>query len=534
MGVEPFRDNWSYLKVEMTWLERILLNAVAKARATEAKVNRHTKTPADRASRDWWEGLMNFEKVGYDSPPPLNPKPTQSYQQQLEARIQESQAAGVSLVLPMLCDRYELSLFERQTVLLAIAPEVHRRYGELCGYLSGQGKQGLPTVDLALRLFCRDDQAWRLGRSQLLTGALVTEGILIPFLLPSQSFLQQPLKLNPHWVSELLGAQSIRGSVERAVGQSVAHTAGHAAGRAVGREGLEPFPAPSAECSSFPDPSFPDLTLTDLKPTDLKPTDLKPLNVKALPIVSLRSLVASDVSNVSSASNISSTSNISSASSAPDSRDVSDDRLDVSSLHVSSPPQSTQPPKNISAQIPDFISSQCQQTITRLSAIPWTGQAVLCIGLDRLLACQSENSSALSWHDFYGSIAKTLNLEPHHLDLTFLNLSDFNLLEWSNLSHDRALSQGLSHPEPELTDSDQPASQLLIIQSAHLLLRRKASLTRLEKVKFIEQMRSRYRLILLDSAYPIALEQVWRSWIQTTIALPCKPVRSTRSRANDA
>ena len=190
----------------MSWLERILLNAVAKARIQEAKLNRHAKTNADRATRDWWEGIVSFEKVGYDSPPPARRvNPDQSYQQQLDSRIKQSQAAGIELMLPRLCDQYNLSLFERQTILLAIAPEIHRRYSELCGYLAGSA--GLPTVDLALRLFCRDDQAWRQGRSLLLTGALVTEGFLLPVMSSAssaQSFLQQPLKLNPHLVSDLL------------------------------------------------------------------------------------------------------------------------------------------------------------------------------------------------------------------------------------------------------------------------------------------------------------------------------------------
>ena len=67
--MELFRDNWSYLKVEINWLERILLNAAAKMRKTEAATARFAKTKADRATHSWWEGLVTFEKVGYDSPP---------------------------------------------------------------------------------------------------------------------------------------------------------------------------------------------------------------------------------------------------------------------------------------------------------------------------------------------------------------------------------------------------------------------------------------------------------------------------------
>ncbi len=388
MGVEPFRDNWSYLKVEMNWLERILLNAVAKARVVEAKTNRHGKTAADRASRDWWMGLMSFEKVGYDSPQPsANPsansstKPAQSYQQQLDARIRQSQAVGVQLVLPALCDRYALSQFERQALLLAIAPEVHRRYGELCGYLSGQASVGLPTVDLALRLFCRDDQAWRLGRSQLLTGSLATEGVLVPFLLTPQSFLQQPLKLNPHWVTELLGGE---GGVRSVAAESPV-------------SGLPIAPIPSSET---------------------------PLSTK--------------------------------------------------------------------------LKAQVKRMTTQLKTVTNPGSALLYVGLDRIFLPNSED-----WTGFYSAIAETLKLDPE-----FMDLATFNLV---------GLSTMLTNPAPP---SEPASSRLLVIRSAQRLLSRKVPLTQAEKVQFIRQVQGDYELVLLEVPYAIALEQVWRSWIQESFNFP--------------
>lgn len=201
--MELFRDNWSYLKVEINWLERILLNAAAKMRKTEATTARFAKTKADRATHSWWEGLVTFEKVGYDSPPAAAPK-SLPYQQQLDLRISASQTQGIPLALPALCDRHNLSLFEKQTILLALAPEVHRRYGELCGYLTGQDQVSLPNVDLALRLFCRDDRTWRQNRSQLQSGPLIRHTILLSSDRRHQSFLESPLKLSPPIVNTLL------------------------------------------------------------------------------------------------------------------------------------------------------------------------------------------------------------------------------------------------------------------------------------------------------------------------------------------
>ena len=203
--MELFRDNWSYLKVEINWLERILLNAAAKMRKTEATTARFAKTKADRATHSWWEGLVTFEKVGHDSPPPRSTSPKSlPYQQQLDLRISASQNQGISLALPTLCDRYNLSLFEKHIILLALAPEVHRRYGELCGYLTGHDRVSLPNVDLALRLFCRDDRTWRQNRSQLQSGPLIQHAILMPSDRSHQSFLESPLKLLPSIINALL------------------------------------------------------------------------------------------------------------------------------------------------------------------------------------------------------------------------------------------------------------------------------------------------------------------------------------------
>ena len=382
--MELFRDNWSYLKIEMSWLERILLNAVAKARIQEAKLNRHAKTNADRATRDWWEGIVSFEKVGYDSPPPdRTAKPSQSYQQQLDSRIKQSQAAGIDLVLPRLCDRYSLSLFERQAMLLAIAPEIHRRYGELCGYLAGSA--GLPTVDLALRLFCRDDQAWRQGRSQLLSGALVTEGFLLPVMSsasPAQSFLQQPLKLNPYLVSDLVGSRS----------------------RFEG-------------CS--------DLAMIT-------------------PIVFGETLL----------------------------------------------------PTKLKTQMTRTV----RWTTTKLKTIV-PSQALMFTGLDRILIEPD------CWSTFYATIAQEMAMQPEQLDLYSVDLRSI-LMRWQN-----------SIPvENTIKNTDTP--KLLVIRSAQVLLSRHCLLSRAEKIKFIAQLRSVYKLVLLELPYPMAIEQVWRSWILDTVSFP--------------
>ncbi len=194
---EPFADNWSYLKVELNWLEKVLLTAVARQKKEGRDVDRLAKTKADRASGAWWQGLVDLEgKAGYDSPPP---KPGGiSYAQQLGLRVGAT-PVGV-LALPELCGRLGLSPFEKNLLLMGLAPEVHRRYGQLYEYLCGGGL----TVDLALRLLCRDDREWRKARMTLDAEGTLRRHGLIELSTGVKPLLQKQLVLPEGLVSYLL------------------------------------------------------------------------------------------------------------------------------------------------------------------------------------------------------------------------------------------------------------------------------------------------------------------------------------------
>jgi hypothetical protein len=209
----PFTDNWTYLKTELKWLERLLVAAVARRRQEEKDINRVAKSQADRVTSHWWQGLVVLDRqAAFDDCPAqaqaLESAPSkQSYDQQLEAKIQVSQAQGLGLGLPMLCDRFCLSRFEKQVVLLALAPEVNRRYGRLYRYLQGDQPQpsDLPTVDLALRLFCRTDQDWCKARAQLAGASPLLEvGVLERVAQPEDTLLNQRLRVSSAWVNYLM------------------------------------------------------------------------------------------------------------------------------------------------------------------------------------------------------------------------------------------------------------------------------------------------------------------------------------------
>jgi len=133
-SVEPFSNNWAYLRTELSWLDRLLSIAVAKQRQETKELERVSRSRADRATSHWWKGLVSLEgEPAYDSPAVMPPQRAAaskvSYQQQLESKIQASLRQGIWLGLPMLRDRLQLNPFEKNLVLMALAPEMSRRYG---------------------------------------------------------------------------------------------------------------------------------------------------------------------------------------------------------------------------------------------------------------------------------------------------------------------------------------------------------------------------------------------------------------------
>ncbi len=208
-----FADNWAYLKTELAWLDRVLMVAVSRLRKEEKGIERVAQSAADRVSRHWWQGVVSLEgKIAYDEHRPQNKGEVAAqrgrYQQQLAAKIAASQAEGIFLALPELSDRLQLPLFEKNLVLMALAPEVNRRYGEIYQFLQGETETAgsdLPTVDLGLRLLCRNDREWCTARQHLFTQSVLSQQGLLD-LVPRDSYttLNWRVRLSPRLLNFLL------------------------------------------------------------------------------------------------------------------------------------------------------------------------------------------------------------------------------------------------------------------------------------------------------------------------------------------
>ena len=186
--VQPFADNWSYLKAELAWLDRILMRSLAKQRQNNQEVDRIAKSAADRATNHWWKGFIAIDpsKGGSVVPKslPQTPHPLGRYGD----RIVISRDSNIHLAIPALCDRLELGHFERDLLIFCLAPEISRRYERIYEFLNNDNtncKQ--PTVDLALRLFCRSDAEWRNARNTLSAQSPLIKRKIIQLYLPTTS-----------------------------------------------------------------------------------------------------------------------------------------------------------------------------------------------------------------------------------------------------------------------------------------------------------------------------------------------------------
>jgi hypothetical protein len=207
----PFADNWAYLKTELNWLDRMLMMAVSRQKRELREVDDFATSMEDRVTSHWWKGIIAVNRTaGYDNAQP--PKSTKgkpgSYSQQLEARIQASRQQGIVLALPCLKEQLQLSPFEKNVILMALAPEINQRFGRIYSYLQYQHDESdwdLPTVNLCLRLLCRNDQEWRRSRPLVTSNSRLLElGIVEWVNSEDTTLLSRHLRINEDLSSFLL------------------------------------------------------------------------------------------------------------------------------------------------------------------------------------------------------------------------------------------------------------------------------------------------------------------------------------------
>ncbi|MGF1521669.1 MAG: ATP-binding protein [Leptolyngbyaceae cyanobacterium] len=137
-------------------------------------------------------------------------------QELLERRLESStgdespppmQSSPLPLNLPppaleSVCDRFQLSIFERNTLLLCAAAALSRNVGRLCAALHGNEQQAYPSFGIALMLFT--DGYW----SALTPTAPLRRWRLVE-LMPGAELTHSPLRIDERILHELMGSATL-------------------------------------------------------------------------------------------------------------------------------------------------------------------------------------------------------------------------------------------------------------------------------------------------------------------------------------
>ena len=116
--------------------------------------------------------------------------------------------------LSRLGELFELEEFERNVLLLAVAPELDLRYEIVCSYLNNDVTRKRPNCDLALRLFAADiDDRWARRRHFAVNAPLFRHGLLQWVAATPEvpaSILARAFAAPPRVVEYLLGNETYR------------------------------------------------------------------------------------------------------------------------------------------------------------------------------------------------------------------------------------------------------------------------------------------------------------------------------------
>lgn len=122
----------------------------------------------------------------------------------IDARLAANLAEHRPLPLLELAGRFGLMAFERQCIVLALAPELNRKYEKLFGYLQDDVTCKHPSADLALKLF-GGNEAEQYARRPVFEEEKPLMKWVMEEAERTSGVLAKPLRLDPRMISYLLG-----------------------------------------------------------------------------------------------------------------------------------------------------------------------------------------------------------------------------------------------------------------------------------------------------------------------------------------
>ena len=154
-AVDPYQTSWEQLSDELRRLDLRILRQLLLQRAGQP-VNPLEQFKGLVVTEQEVVGLLDsFVEQRADSPE------LERVQEQIDSlsatllqRRELSKRAGIVLSRARLSEIFSLNSFEEDALLIAVAPELNRKYEKLYAYLHDDVTRKQPTVDLVLTLLC--------------------------------------------------------------------------------------------------------------------------------------------------------------------------------------------------------------------------------------------------------------------------------------------------------------------------------------------------------------------------------------------
>jgi len=213
-SLPPYRDNSEHLADELRCLDLLLRRAIRNQSLQNQAVPEVQAARAAYVSAAEVEWLLSPQQPRDDSEDSQHQAELARLRREIDGRIASSGHKGIFLPLAHLCDLFALSTFERDVIVICLAPELRRSYDRLYAFIQDDITRKRPSVDLVLQLLCDGEaQRWE-ARSILSEGAtLLRSGLLEkvadPYSPSGSSGLAEFLMLDARICEFLLGGHHI-------------------------------------------------------------------------------------------------------------------------------------------------------------------------------------------------------------------------------------------------------------------------------------------------------------------------------------
>ena len=179
--MRPYGNNYEHLEDELRWLDLLIrlrtrTLALQNQAVPEAQASRTVYiTPAEV---EWLLDEGGTPKAG-DAEVLEMRAGLERLRAEIDGRVAHSLKEGMFPALAQLGHLFGLSAFEREVVVICLAPELRRKYDRLYAYLQDDLTRKRPSVDLVLELLCGSEaQQWEARRLLCDSAPLLRSGLL--------------------------------------------------------------------------------------------------------------------------------------------------------------------------------------------------------------------------------------------------------------------------------------------------------------------------------------------------------------------